>query len=942
IYNAKEEFEIAGLIIKAYYNDGSNGLFDTFDYNYQSENNYFLGTDTKIIISYQGQSVDLSVTINKLEIIENVDYILPSTLSANYKQHLSDISLDVYPMLSWQDDSLEVGVVGMNSFNIIVTPTDTINYNSKIESITLQVSKIDPVVDIPNNISAKYLDTLANIVLPYIESGNYEWENSLLSCDSVGTQNFNANFVPNDLNNYNTISMVIPVLVEKADTTATVSYSGEAIYENKKINEIILDIEDSNVTGVVSLDIGQTLLVGNTSYNWTFTPTDDTHYNTCSGQIRLTIVARIMESLTYSGESIKTDYKARELFTTSGMLFYANYNNGDVVTLNNYDVTILYQTGDTMLHPGDGYVTFSYEGVLLQYNINAVAKIVTTATINSPDILSYAINDLPLISELEITIQSSTTQGQVSFVVEQNVNYGIFDYQWRFTPDNWIDYEVYIATKQISIYMIVDIPSLVVSSGVDNAPYNGITKKFEFSNSIDLDTINNLIVKDVENNEFVIKFNDNASIKANAVDDLSLNLYYGGLFADSIILTTNFVNLDIYNDISINCGDKDLVSVDPKYISYIRNIYQEIMLLNDVISVKVNNVDIDENYLLPENGTEAIVGYYKGEFVLSQNLNIIYDINVRYIALPIANMTFGTTNFELSKLSSKITYITDVLDNLTYTNNGTLVIYDELGNIVTLPSGSAISYGKYVFVADNNGLNQVVNVNVERSVISTYDLALVSNDNSTVYENISIVSGTPTIITVANIYEPLQISLQNNCTMAIVSGSSCYNMSSGDINAIIPKIAGDNLITLAIDNQGVVTNYYLNIQAGIQDAKSTLTIGSTTKTIDYNFSNMTEISVDNDILVNNCFYMEMPANSYGEVATGEMVSITCDMSILGMMEGVQTHYGEFVFQSTLKEGSTGIKYISNEILINKYITIELNIFFTDVAMTTESINATIN
>ena len=79
-------------------------------------------------------------------------------------------------------------------------------------------------------------------------------------------------------------------IAKATPTVSDVAVSSPAtIYASTDISTITLTHGADDTPGTVKLDDGQTLSVGEGTYNWTFTPTDTTNYTTATGSIRLTV-----------------------------------------------------------------------------------------------------------------------------------------------------------------------------------------------------------------------------------------------------------------------------------------------------------------------------------------------------------------------------------------------------------------------------------------------------------------------------------------------------------------------------------------------------------------------------------------------------------------------------------------------------------------------------
>lgn len=108
------------------------------------------------------ESSAVSVTITKA----TPDYTVPSGLTATYGDRLSSIELP--NDWAWDDDSALVGNAGERSHSATFTPTDTANYNSVEQNITVQVDKATLTPSVGSVASKTYdgdVDTEGTITL---------------------------------------------------------------------------------------------------------------------------------------------------------------------------------------------------------------------------------------------------------------------------------------------------------------------------------------------------------------------------------------------------------------------------------------------------------------------------------------------------------------------------------------------------------------------------------------------------------------------------------------------------------------------------------------------------------------------------------------------------------------------------------------------------------
>lgn len=152
----------------------------------------------------------------------------------------------------------------------------------------------------------------------------------------------------------------ITVTINKIDPdVGTVTKnSPSTIYTSTVLNSITLSKTGSAV-GELKLTAGQTLTVGTAGYEWTFTPTDSTNYNTATGTVSLTVENDTLNSISIGSTTpSKTTYKYGETFETTGLTVTATYASGATKVLTSSEYTV---TNGTMTM-GQTSVTLSYQG----------------------------------------------------------------------------------------------------------------------------------------------------------------------------------------------------------------------------------------------------------------------------------------------------------------------------------------------------------------------------------------------------------------------------------------------------------------------------------------------------------------------------------------------------------------------------------------------------
>ncbi|MCY1636767.1 hypothetical protein, partial [Marinifilum sp. D737] len=119
--------------------------------------------------------------------------------------------------------------------------------------------------------------------------GSFAFANPSATPDA-GTQVVEIIFTPTDDSNYNTASGNINITVDKADATVSAWPAASTITYGQALNESILTGGTANVDGSFAFaNPSATPNAGTQSVEIIFTPTDNSNYNTVSGNINIIV-----------------------------------------------------------------------------------------------------------------------------------------------------------------------------------------------------------------------------------------------------------------------------------------------------------------------------------------------------------------------------------------------------------------------------------------------------------------------------------------------------------------------------------------------------------------------------------------------------------------------------------------------------------------------------
>ena len=145
----------------------------------------------------------ITLTVNKAR----PEYVIPEGFIATYGDSLSEVTLP--SGWSWKDGGVSVGNAGERAFTAVYTPTDTENYLTAEENITVTVNKAKPSYVVPEGLTAVEGQKLYEINLP----SGWTWEDDYIEVGEAGEKSFSAVFTPEDTENYSTVTVTLQLTV---------------------------------------------------------------------------------------------------------------------------------------------------------------------------------------------------------------------------------------------------------------------------------------------------------------------------------------------------------------------------------------------------------------------------------------------------------------------------------------------------------------------------------------------------------------------------------------------------------------------------------------------------------------------------------------------------------------------------------------------------------
>lgn len=168
-----------------------------------------------------------------------------------------------------------------------------------------------------------------------------------LKVDVAGTANVSA------------ASVTLPVIISKANPGIGGITCSDTLYTSTVPSSVTLTRANITVPGMLALDGVTALTEGTNTYNWKFTPTDTSNYNTTAGTVSLAVTQDTLQSISASGTPNKTAYRYGDDFDMTGLTVTAAYLSGATKTVTTAVTASPLAVGDSSatLSYTDGEVT---------------------------------------------------------------------------------------------------------------------------------------------------------------------------------------------------------------------------------------------------------------------------------------------------------------------------------------------------------------------------------------------------------------------------------------------------------------------------------------------------------------------------------------------------------------------------------------------------------
>ncbi len=283
----------------------------------------FTPTDTT---DYTTATQTVSLTVNKAT--PTITWVTPAAIT--YGTALSATQLNATSTVAgafvYTPASGTVLAAGTHTLSVTLTPTDTTDYTTATQTVSLTVNKATPTITWATPAAITYGTALSTTQLNASSggvAGTFVYTPVSGAVLTAGSQTLSATFTPADTTDYTTASQTVSLTVNKATPTITWA-TPAAITYGTALSATQLNAS-STVAGayVYTPASGTVLAAGSQTLSVTFTPTDTTDYTTATQTVSLTVNKAVV-TVTANNAS-RTYGTANPTFTPS----YSGFVNGD-------------------------------------------------------------------------------------------------------------------------------------------------------------------------------------------------------------------------------------------------------------------------------------------------------------------------------------------------------------------------------------------------------------------------------------------------------------------------------------------------------------------------------------------------------------------------------------------------------------------------------------
>ena len=338
----------------------------------------------------------------------------PTAGDITIAQALSDSELkngvaSVAGTFAWKNPTENRLKAGDYERTVVFTPENN-NYN------TVEITVGFTVINVLAKINEKPVITSENLVYGVtladvqMEGGSanvegvFEWKDSLTVLQA-GTHDYDALFVPTDLELYAKVPVSLSVTVAKATPTVSVWPTASELTYGAALYESELTAAESSVPGTFTwiYNVSAILAAGNHTETVRFTPTDYDNYNTVEGEV---VVKVNTKSLTITAENKETTYgEAAPAFT----VVYDGFVNAETAEALGGELAF-----DCTYETGMGATTYTIQPSGLTSDNYAIEFVNGTLTVNKAAAsvtAPTAVENLVYSGEAQALIEAGSANG---------------------------------------------------------------------------------------------------------------------------------------------------------------------------------------------------------------------------------------------------------------------------------------------------------------------------------------------------------------------------------------------------------------------------------------------------------------------------------------------------------------------------------------------------
>jgi hypothetical protein len=293
----------------------------------------FTPTDT---VNYTTAVQNVSVTVGKTAPTITT---WPTASSISFGQTLANSTLSGQVVVTAGafafTNSSTAPAAGTANQSVTFTPTDTANYTTAVQNVSVTVGKTAPTITTwPVASSISYGQTLANSTLSgqvAVTAGIFVFTNTS-TAPTAGTVSQSVTFIPIDTANYTAAVQNVSVIVGKAVPTITTWPTASSITYGQTLISSTLSGDVVVTPGIFSFTSPSTVAAaGVANQSVTFTPTDTINHSSITQDISVTVNAKAITITGLTG--VNKTYDRTTVATLSGTAALSGVEAGDIANV---------------------------------------------------------------------------------------------------------------------------------------------------------------------------------------------------------------------------------------------------------------------------------------------------------------------------------------------------------------------------------------------------------------------------------------------------------------------------------------------------------------------------------------------------------------------------------------------------------------------------------